>query len=84
MTEKQISTMRKLNQEAESRYSKKLISNCCGAGLVEDTTLCSLCLEHCEPVLPESEIELSTSEWIAGLSLVVLIMLGLAASFLYR
>ena len=31
--------------------SLPLISNCCKELVIENTDLCSFCLEHCEPIL---------------------------------
>lgn len=41
-----------LDEEYDFRYPAEttLVSNCCSAGIVEDTDLCCNCLEHCEIV----------------------------------
>lgn len=34
-----------------------MVSNCCGANIIENTDLCSKCKEHCEVLYTSEDLE---------------------------
>ena len=35
----------------------EMVSNCCGAGVWQDSDICNECYEHCEPVTEDEYYE---------------------------